>query len=153
MLLWASQLSAPAWKIWRRSCSCPDGPLASSIAVVACKGGANNCGSVVSRSSRAVTCRPKQQFPVRRQRHLYHFTSSFASTYPTCTSSYLCLYVVLKHLIVFSEQPCAHVVILWTFLLPMCICAVCKSLLLDQRCLHPSRACRGRASQKVPTDQ
>jgi hypothetical protein len=38
--------------------------MANSIAVIAGKGGANILGSVVPRFSRAVTCWPKQQFPV-----------------------------------------------------------------------------------------
>jgi hypothetical protein len=67
LLLMASQLLVPAWKISQRSCLSFSGLEASSIGGGTCIGDTNNRGSVVPRSSRVVTC---AETPIsNRRRH------------------------------------------------------------------------------------
>jgi hypothetical protein len=72
-------------------CQWPSGQM---NAVVACIFGANDRESVVPRSSRAVTCQPKQQFPVVNVIQ----STSLQSSRPSYNSPsfYLRLYVIPK---------------------------------------------------------
>ena len=126
---------------------CSSGPLANSIAVVACRGGANNTGSVVPRSSRAVTCRPKQQFPVVDVIYVTSLRPSRALLPILLRCAYNCIYYLSDSIRLKSSHTCESLMCLLQQ--SRYIHAVCKTLLPHEQHLCYSRACLTRARFKL----